>query len=58
MKAYIILVNYNGQKLTEDCIDSIHRAKSPKKDQVKIVVVDNGSRMNEASALQKKIFEI
>ena len=45
MNIYIILVNFNGIKLTEDCIDSIYQSKyDSSKYKVNIVVVDNGSK--------------
>ena len=55
MNIYIILVNFNGIKLTEDCIDSIYQSKyDSSKYKVNIVVVDNGSKRDETQDLKRK----
>lgn len=55
MNIYIILVNFNGIKLTEDCVDSIYQSKyDSSKYKVNIVVVDNGSKRDETQYLKQK----
>ncbi|MEG0498683.1 MAG: glycosyltransferase, partial [Alistipes sp.] len=47
----VITVNYNGLELTAALIDSLHRCvRTP----LEIVVVDNGSRCDEAVELQRR----
>ncbi|WP_294139753.1 glycosyltransferase family 2 protein [uncultured Sanguibacteroides sp.] len=47
----IITVNYNGMRDTCELIESLHRYVSVSHE---IIVVDNGSKSNEASLLQEK----
>ncbi|GHN38425.1 glycosyltransferase family 2 protein [Lactobacillus delbrueckii subsp. lactis] len=58
MKVYLILVNYNGAKLTEECIDSIHKSKYDDQYEVHTVVVDNGSKVDETKVLKQKYEDV
>jgi len=49
----IVIVSYNTQKVTEDCIESINRSLTNTKIKYEIVLVDNDSRDGSAQALQK-----
>lgn len=51
-KMAVILVDYNGLDLTIDCIDSIHKTSNYK--DIDIIVVDNASKIDEASILKDK----
>lgn len=53
VKIGIILVNYNGYQLTEECLESLHRIK----DNIKVYVVDNASSDNSYEKLQAYICE-
>lgn len=53
MKVYLILVNYNGAKLTGDCLNSILESKYDEQYDVHTVVVDNGSKVDETKALKQ-----
>ena len=48
----IIIVNYNTEKLTEDCLNSVFRADQPKEG-MQVIVVDNGSKDNSVVMLKK-----
>lgn len=54
MNIYIILVNYNGYRLTEECINSLQNLKYNDKYNVRIIVVDNGSKIDESKILKEK----
>src|SRR5258708_31928150 len=43
MKIYIIILNWNQEKLTLECVESVQKMKLDKNQQVEIVIVDNGS---------------
>lgn len=58
MKVYLILVNYNGSKLTEECIDSIHKSEYDEKYEVHVIVVDNGSKVDETVALKQRYKDV
>lgn len=47
----IIILNWNGLKNTIDCLESLKKTKYPN---YEIIVVDNGSKGNEAGMLEKK----
>lgn len=51
----IITVNYNGLSLTSALIESLHRSVTTP---LEIVVVDNGSRADEAAELQRRYPDI
>jgi GT2 family glycosyltransferase len=52
---YIVIINWNGYKDTRRCLDSI---KNIKYQNYKIVVIDNGSKNNEAIKLKNTFNEI
>ncbi|MFR0586599.1 glycosyltransferase family 2 protein [Lactobacillus porci] len=58
MKVYLILVNYNGSKLTEECLDSIHKSEYDEKYEVHVIVVDNGSKVDETVALKQRYKDV
>jgi GT2 family glycosyltransferase len=43
MKVFIVVLNWNQEKLTMECIESLQKLKLEKSHHVEIVVVDNGS---------------
>lgn len=49
----IVIVSYNTQKITEDCIESINRSLTNTKIKYEIIVVDNNSLDGSAETLQK-----
>lgn len=51
MKVSVIIVNYNGRKYIDECIDSV---LSTSKVESEVVVVDNGSTDGSGQYLQKK----
>ncbi|MBU1110464.1 glycosyltransferase family 2 protein [Patescibacteria group bacterium] len=51
LKFYIIILNWNGLKKTTNCLDSLRLVAYPN---YEIVVVDNGSKNQEAEILQNK----
>lgn len=51
-KISVILVNYNGKQYNDTCIASILR--STVREQIQVVVVDNGSTDDSLAALRKK----
>ncbi len=48
----VIIVNYNTEKLTEDCLNSVFKADAPKGG-LQVVVVDNGSKDGSLEMLKK-----
>lgn len=52
---YIIIVNWNGLSDTLECLQSIKKIDYPN---YKIVIIDNGSKNNEAEAIKQKYPEV
>ncbi len=50
---FIIILNWNQPKLTIDCVESLQKLKVDKKQQVEIVIVDNGSTNNSVELFKK-----
>ena len=50
-KVSIIILNWNGWKDTIECLESLQRLTYPN---YHVIVVDNGSRGNDAEVLQEK----
>lgn len=48
----IVIVNYNTEKITRNCLDSIYSAAAPK-DGLQVVVVDNASKDGSVAMLRK-----
>ncbi len=48
----VVIVNYNTEKLTRDCLDSIYTAAVPK-DGLQVVVLDNGSKDGSLAMLKE-----
>ncbi len=48
----VIIVNYNTEKLTEDCLNSVFKADAPKGG-LQVVVVDNGSKDGSLAMLKR-----
>jgi hypothetical protein len=53
MDLSIVIVSYNTQKITENCIKSINRSLTNTKIRYEIIVVDNNSLDGSAQTLQK-----
>lgn len=54
-QVYIIIVNWNGLSDTLECFQSIKKINYPN---YKIVIIDNGSKNNEAEAIKQKYPEV
>jgi len=50
-RASIIILNWNGLRNTIDCLESLKKIKYPN---YEVIVVDNGSKGNEAGILEEK----
>ncbi len=50
----IVIVNWNGLEDTEECLESLKKITYPNYD---VIVVDNGSKGNDAQVLEKKFSE-
>ncbi len=50
----VIIVNYNTEKLTEDCLNSVFKADQPKGG-LQVVVVDNGSNDGSLAMLKRMV---
>lgn len=57
MKASVVLLNYNGGKVTMECLDSLRKNK-PKSVDVSIIVVDNASKDGPVDEIKEKYPEI
>lgn len=50
----VIIVNYNTEKLTEDCLNSVFKADTPNGG-LQVIVVDNGSKDGSIEMLRKMV---
>lgn len=57
MKASVVILNYNGGKVTMDCLDSLRKNK-PESIEVSIIVVDNASKDGPVDEIKEKYPEI
>ncbi|CAN5304381.1 glycosyltransferase family 2 protein [soil metagenome] len=53
MKIFIVVLNWNQPKLTIECIESLQKLKVLKNQEVKIIIVDNGSTDNSVEQFRK-----
>jgi hypothetical protein len=53
-KVSIIILNWNGKKLTDECLSSLFRLTEYPKNKVKVIVVDNGSTDDSVEFLKRR----
>src|SRR5258708_37168408 len=52
-KIFIVILNWNQPELTIDCVESLQKIKVDKNQEIKIVIVDNGSSDNSVALFRK-----
>lgn len=52
-KIFIVILNWNQPELTVDCVNSLQKLKTEKSQEVKLVIVDNGSTDNSVQLFRK-----
>jgi len=50
-KVSVIIFNWNGLEATSECLESLKKVSYPN---CEVIVVDNGSKGNDAQVLQEK----